>query len=129
MIELLRIIDTLDKITIIFSFLTMVMVGWNWIKNRKSEDKIQIYFQNQSGQIIWLENISIIRKHVTRSEVLGILGVLQKNSKERYNIAYLSKTRFFNDLYGVQIGENDTLVIEVTDEELEQFTIPESLSV
>lgn len=113
-------ISILDKITIVFATITMVTVLWNWFKNRKSNDKIVIYFQTQTTTVL-LENISIIRKHITRSEVLGILGVVQKNSKERYNIAYLSQTRFFDDLYEIQIGKSDKLVIEITDEELEQF--------
>lgn len=115
-------ISILDKITIVFATITMVTVLWNWFKNRKSNDKIVIYFQTQTTTVL-LENISIIRKHITRSEVLGILGVVQKNSKERYNIAYLSQTRFFDDLYEIQIGKNDKLIIEITDEELEQFGI------
>jgi len=113
-------ISILDKITIVFATITMVTVLWNWFKNIKSNDKIVIYFQTQTTTVL-LENISIIRKHITRSEVLGILGVVQKNSKERYNIAYLSQTRFFDDLYEIQIGKSDKLVIEITDEELEQF--------
>ncbi|MDQ1339078.1 MAG: hypothetical protein QG567_228 [Campylobacterota bacterium] len=115
-------ISILDKITIVFATITMVTVLWNWFKNRKSNDKIVIYFQTQTTTVL-LENISIIRKHITRSEVLGILGVVQKNSKERYNIAYLSQTRFFDDLYEIQIGKSDKLIIEITDEELEQFGI------
>ena len=115
-------ISILDKITIVFATITMVTVLWNWFKNIKSNDKIVIYFQTQTITVL-LENISIIRKHITRSEVLGILGVVQKNSKERYNIAYLSQTRFFDDLYEIQIGKSDKLVIEITDEELEQFDV------
>ncbi|MDQ1245543.1 MAG: hypothetical protein QG565_1884 [Campylobacterota bacterium] len=115
-------ISILDKITIVFATITMVTVLWNWFKNRKSNDKIVIYFQTQTTTVL-LENISIIRKHITRSEVLGILGVVQKNSKERYNIAYLSQTRFFDDLYEIQIGKSDKLVIEITDKELEQFDV------
>lgn len=115
-------ISILDKITIVFATITMVTVLWNWFKNIKSNDKIVIYFQTQTTTVL-LENISIIRKHITRSEVLGILGVVQKNSKERYNIAYLSQTRFFDDLYEIQIGKSDKLVIEITDKELEQFDV------
>jgi hypothetical protein len=115
-------ISILDKITIVFATITMVTVLWNWFKNRKFNDKIVLCFKTQAETIL-LKNISIIRKHITRSEVLGILGVVQKNSKERYNIAYLSQTRFFDDLYEIQIGKSDKLVIEITDEELEQFDI------
>ncbi|MDK9694593.1 MAG: hypothetical protein OEL19_10180 [Sulfurimonas sp.] len=115
-------ISILDKITIVFATITMVTVLWSWFKNRKSNDKIAIHFKTQTITVL-LENISIIRKHITRSEVLGILGVVQKNSKERYNIAYLSQARFFDDLYEIQIGKSDKLVIEITDEELEQFGV------
>ena len=115
-------ISILDKITIVFATITMITVLWNWVKNRKSNDKIKIYFQTKTTTVL-LENISIIRKHITRSEVLGILGVVQKNSKERYDIAYLSETSFFDDLYEIQIGKSDKLIIEITDEELKQFGV------
>lgn len=115
-------INILDKITIVFATITMITVLWNWFKNRKSNDRIKICFQTQAKTFM-LENISIIRKHITRSEVLGILGVVQKDSSKRFNIAYLSQTCFFDDLYEIQIGKSDKLIIEITDEELEQFGI------
>jgi len=35
-------ISALDKITIVFTTITMIIVLWNWFKNRKSNDKIVI---------------------------------------------------------------------------------------
>lgn len=110
-------IDTLDKITIVFAFFMMLAVFYNYYRQNQ---KIQIYFLI-GGKEIFLENISIIRKHITRSEILGMLGVIQKNSKERYNIEYLSETKFFEDLYAIQKGGSQKLFIEVSTDELEQF--------
>lgn len=116
---LLSLIDVLDKITIVFAFFTMLAVFYNYYRQNQ---KIQIYFLID-GKEIFLENISIIRKHITRSEILGMLGVIQKNSKERYNIEYLGETKFFEDLYAIQKGSSHKLVIEISEDELKQFNI------
>lgn len=109
----------MDKITIVFGFVTMVAVFYNyWRQNQQ----IQIYFLSDNKEI-FLENISIIRKHITRSEILGMLGVIQKNSKERYNIEYLSEAKFFENLYRIQKGASQKLIIEVSADELLQFSI------
>ncbi|MGD9596463.1 hypothetical protein [Wolinella succinogenes] len=120
MIEcLLFLIDALDKITIVFAFVTMIGVIYNHFRQNQ---KIQIYFL-LGGKEIFLENLSIIRRHITRSEILGMLGVIQKNSKERYNIEYLSEAKFFEDLYELQKGGSKKLLIKVTADELEQFSV------
>lgn len=115
----LIVIDILDKITIVFGFVTMLAVFYNQYRQNQ---KIQIYFL-LDGKEIFLDNISIIRKHITRSEILGMLGVIQKNSKERYNIDYLSESKFFEDLYEIQRGGSQKLVIKVSADEFEQFDI------
>lgn len=120
--HLLLAIDWLDKVTIIFSFITMIFVAYKWWQDRKQGEKVTISF-SLNGREICLENISIIRRHITRSEILGMLGVIQKNSKERYNIDYLSDARFFEDLYAVQKGKLNKLVIDVTGDEIEQFNV------
>ncbi len=117
---ILNLIDILDKITIVFSTVTMFVVLYGLAQNKKQNKQIQIYFKTQTKEIC-LKNISIIRKHITRSEILGILGIFQKNSKDRYNIDYLSTQKFFDDLYELQRGKTDRLVILLTDKELEQF--------
>jgi hypothetical protein len=117
--DLLLAIDWIDKI---ISLVTVLFVIYKWWQDRKQDEKIAISF-SLNGREILLENISIIRRHITRSEILGILGVIQKNSKERYNIDYLSDVRFFEDLYKIQKGTLNKLVIVVTDNELEQFNL------
>lgn len=123
---ILKIIDFLDKATIVITSITMLAVVYTWYNNRKQLDRIQIYFIDENHQKLLLENISIVRKHITRSEVLGILGVIQTNSKERYNIDYLSSTAFFDDLYAIQKGDLSELFINITTEELTQFTLTKS---
>jgi len=123
---ILKIIDFLDKATIVITSITMLAVVYTWYTNRKQLDRIQLYFIDENHHEFLLENISIVRKHITRSEVLGILGVIQTNSKERYNIDYLSSKAFFDDLYAIQKGELNNLFISITAEELTQFTLPKS---
>lgn len=126
MIEaVLNIIDIFDKITIIFSFATMFFVAYKWHQDKKQNQKIKISFLVGNKEIC-LENFSIIRRHITRSEILGILGVIQKNSKERYSIEYLGERQFFDDLYAAQKGNLNKIIIKLSKEELGQFYIKDA---
>jgi len=115
-------IQYLDWFTIIVASIAAVASGFNWWKNKKQLQKIKIYFQTPNEKI-YLENFDITRKTVTRSELMGILGIIQKDSKERYNIEYLGTKEFFQNLYDVQNSKKDELTIEITPDELKQFNI------
>jgi len=113
------VIDFLDKITIIFAFITMFGVLYGLYTRKKELDKIPIIFKN--GENRYALDVDIVRKNLTRAEVLGILGVIQRDSTMKYNIAYLSKRRFFEDIALVQERKLDELIIELNDEELQYF--------
>lgn len=112
----------MDIATIISAFIAMIAAGWNLLRNLKQNKNVTLSFKIEE-KILCLSEISIMRKHVSRSEIMGLLGVYQKDSKERFKIAYLSKRAFFENLYAVQDGKSDELIIELTPKELEQFEI------
>jgi len=118
-------IEWLDKFTIIVASIAAVASGRNWWRNRKQLQKIKIYFQTPNEKI-HLENFDITRRSLTRSELMGILGILQRSSEKRYNIEHLGTKEFFQDLFDIQNGEKDELVIKLTQNELEQFMIKSS---
>ena len=109
------IIDLMDKVTIVVSFLTLFFVFKNWLNDKKKLDKIDIFFNDKKL------NLDIVRKDVTRQEIQGILGILRKNMTKNYHIDYLSTIDFLDNIYKIQKNELDKLVIKITDEELKQF--------
>jgi len=85
-----------------------------------SEDEIKIYFQ-VDGQKIDTQ-ITILRKHFTRSELMGILGVIRKK-KEQYDIAELSNRELLSKLHTIQKEKEKEFILKLTQEELKQFEI------
>ena len=111
----------MDNITIVFSFITMIVVfvnlGINLSKRYKENQKINIYF-NIHNKNCYLLNLDIARKEVTRAEIQGILSAFQKKPSQRYSIAYLSEISFLDDIYKIQNNSLDSLIIKLTDKEM-----------
>lgn len=85
-------------------------------KNKEIElQKIPVYFNNRRL------NLDITRKDFTRQELQGILGILRKDMKVNYEVAYLSEIAYIDDIYKIQKSKLDELIIKITDKELEQF--------
>lgn len=138
-------ITILDNITIVFSFITMIAVIFNLffnIKNTKMQNTgISIEIQTRGQPPLYLAQ-TIKRRHLTRSEVQGVLanaycpeqvkdeagegaaaesaagtstaGKAEKG-RDRYNIPFLASKAFSDRLESVQNGKEGVLVIEVED--------------
>ena len=105
------IIDVLDVITILFSTLTLVFVVINFFYNLYARNK-----ENQLIKILIIKDgvekqlpIGIPRKQISLSEVLGMLGVFDKQSY--FEIAYTSKKEFFDQITEIQNNKKDVLRI------------------
>ncbi len=109
------VIDYMDKVTIVFAFITMIGVFYNIKQNRKQLQKIPIYFNNRKL------NLDITRKDFSRQEIQGILGVLRKDMRVNYHIDYLTTIDYLDNIYQIQTNHQDKLVIKITQEEKEQF--------
>jgi len=96
-----------------------VLVFMGYLAYIRAEEYVGIYLKN--GDTLYDTGLGVLRKDCTRSEVLGILGMIQKDGVSRYNIAYLKKPEFLRMLYDVQRARRDKVVIELKDEEMKQF--------
>ena len=97
-------IDMMDKVTIVFGFVTMLGVFYNIWQNRRNKklenQKIKIYFDLEG--IDYLLDLDMPRKHISRSEIQGILSAFQNVPSQRYSIEYLSDINFLDDIYKIQ---------------------------
>lgn len=97
----------INVITVLFSGLAMLFSGKNWWRNRKLSQYIPLYI-NRCGEKEFLE-IEIVRRDISRSELFGILGDLEKD--RNFKIAYFSTKEFFKQLEEVQKSKKDEFVI------------------
>jgi hypothetical protein len=88
-----------------------------------SENKIPIVFQDEASGEKLTTDINLLRKNCTRSEVLGVLGMLQVDSKNKFNLTNDKMKRLLMDSQAIQLGEQNELVIKLSADELQQFDI------
>jgi hypothetical protein len=100
---------------------TLCMVLLNiWLRGRQKKielQKIKIYFKNIDTNEVYLLDLDIARKDITRSEIQGILNAFQNDPSQRYSINYLSKIQYLDDIYKIQNNQQNELYIELTNEE------------
>ena len=123
MSEFETVIEWLDKATILFATFAMVGTAYNFYKQRidKEEElkKIKIYFNVDEEK--YLLDLDMPRKHISRSEIQGVLAAFQSDIKGRYSLDYLSTINFLDDIFKIQNNEIQQLNIIVTKEEFKQF--------
>jgi len=100
---------------------TLGAVIFNIYENAKNKEleleKIPIYFDVEG--VDYLLDLDIPRKHISRSEIQGILSAFQKVPSQRYTIEYLSDINFLDDIYKIQNSKLDKLRIIVSKRELD----------
>lgn len=103
-------IDCLDKILIV---VTCIYFVCNFYKLRNKEK-----VENALIKIFILKNdkrkelpIDITRKQITRSEIMGILGAFDKDSK--FDIKYTSKKEFLEQITRIQQNKSDEIIIRI----------------
>ncbi len=127
---------TLDRLSIglgllstIFAAAAAMFSGWQgWSARREKKrlnNEIFIRLRNKKENKIIAIPFALRRRELTRSEVLGLIGMLPMKSelkRFRFAIGYLSTCAFREELSRVQdsCGE-DTLAIDCTQSELDQF--------
>ena len=114
--------ETWTFIDALITIITVIGVFYGLYKNYRQSQKVEIFFKKKDGEVKRIP-ISLTRKNATRSEISGLLGMLQKDSKKRHNIDYMTREDYFNDLYKLQEAKISKLYIEVSDEELDQFKL------
>jgi len=96
-----------------------ILAFFGYLEFVRSEDSIKIYF-DKDGQSIDTK-LSILRKNFTRSELMGVLGMIQKDTKTRFEIQSLKDLSILEKLQQIQKSKDKEFHIIVTDEELNQF--------
>ena len=119
--EFEKVITWMDWATIIFAFFAMIGTGYNFLQNRKQNQKIKIYFDVEG--IDYLLDLDMPRKHISRSEIQGILSAFQNVPSQRYSIEYLSDINFLDDIYKIQNNILDELKIIISEKEMNGWKI------
>ncbi len=89
----------------------------------KDEDEIKIFFLLPNNIKIDTK-LTILRKDATRSEILGLLGMIQKNPKERFTIVSLQTPSFLKELHNVQKDSSiKEILIKLKKDEIKQFVV------
>ena len=104
---------------------TLVVVLNSYYKNtgelKKQNEEIKIYFQIKETKEKIDTKLKIIRKHFTRGELLGVLGMIQNNSGNRFNLEELKNRDFLDEIIDVQNGEDDKITIFLSREEYNTY--------
>lgn len=111
-------------VTLVTAIAVFVNISTNKKFKMKGLEKIKIFFE-VDGQKESMPRFEIIRKDFTRAELAGYLSVIQVDSKDRYNIDFLSTKAFFNDIAKVQKGELNEIVIVMDSEQKQKFRVIE----
>lgn len=96
------------------------------IDERKQNEKVDIKLVLQDGSYEVSIPLPMLRKDISRAEVLGRLGMipLVDKSKKFYSIAYMANPALIENIINCQLGKDDTIPIMCTKEEIEQFNFP-----
>jgi len=87
----------------------------------KEEDDIKLFF-SVSGKLIDT-NIRLLRKDCTRGEIVGVLGMMQKDTGKRFKITPKELRHLLGEIRRVQKEGKDRVVINMSQDEFEQFEI------
>ena len=98
-----------------------VLAFLGYLEYIRSEDEIDIVFDVEGQRK--KTGLSILRKDCTRSELMGILGMIRKNMRENLDITYMKDPQMLKNLYTVQKGTSKQFVIPLTAQEARQFII------
>lgn len=101
-----------DDVGIFIAFGTFAFTAINWWNNRKQNVDviIELVLADTSQKKALIQTIK--RRHLTRSEVLGVLGTVYQGNK-RYDIPFLAKREFSKRLEKAQEGKTEILQIEI----------------
>ena len=91
-----------------------------------AEDEIKIYFKLPDGKLIDTR-LTLLRGDCKRSEIMGLLAMIQKNQKDKYKIEHSEAIRLLKHIQEVQKGNGKSIVINIDKEGLEHFKVKDEL--
>jgi len=113
--------------SVIDAFITIVTVLgvlYALYKHYRQSQPIKLLFKvvDKNDKLIDIP-LSLTRRNVTRAELTGLMGMIQKDSTKRHNIVYTSNDNYLQSIYSIQNAKSSQLIINITSKELEQFDI------
>jgi len=89
----------------------------------KDENEIELFFKVDNKE--YPLNLKLLRKDCTRSEIIGLLGMMQRKTDKRfkYNPKYLNE--LIQEINKIQKGKTKKLLIPIDNKELKQFILKE----
>jgi hypothetical protein len=102
-----------------------VLAFLGYMEYTRLEDKIKVFFDVDGEKID--TGLSLLRKDCTRSEIFGLLGMIQKDAKKRFEVAFMKDLSLLDSLQKIQKGKKNSFIIPLSKEELSQFTLPQKI--
>ncbi len=87
----------------------------------KQDETIKIYFLEDDKKID--TGLSLLRKEFSRSEILGLLGMIKKDPENRFKLSYFQNPYILKDIQNIQKGKGKEFIIKVKKDELKYFDI------
>jgi len=113
--EWFGVIDTASAVAL------ALLALFGYVEYIRMEDKVKIAF-DLNGQKIDT-GLSLLRKNFTRSELLGVLGMIQKEQKGRFNLSFFQEPASLDAIQQIQKGKAKEFHIPLQPNEIEQFRI------
>jgi hypothetical protein len=89
----------------------------------RDEDEVRLWFDVEGRRVD--TGLCLLRRDCTRSEVIGVLGMMQKRSESRFRYGPEHLHDLLERLNAVRRGEATALYIPLSREEYEQFKLSE----
>ena len=100
---------------------TVAVAGFGYREYLRLEDEIKILFDIE-GELTDT-GLTLLRRNFSRQELMGVLGMIQKNQKERFNVESLHDIAVLRKIHEIQKGKGKSFVIKMSKEEKEQFRL------
>jgi len=115
-----------DALDVAAAVALALLALWGYIEYSRGEDSISIYFDVE-GEV---QNtyLSLLRKNFTRAELLGLLGMLQKDPTKRFVITSTKKPDFQKRIQDIQTGKDKEFMIYMEKKDREQFLLQDEES-
>jgi len=93
-----------------------------YLRLARDEDVIELKFKIDDNEPI-STGLSLLRKHFTRSETMGVLGMIQKDQGTRYRLKFFQDKRILDKIHNIQKGKDKEFIITMDKKEAEQFEL------
>ena len=86
----------------------------------KEQDAIELKFKIGNHKPI-STGLTLLRKNFTRSELMGILGMIKKDQDQRYTLEFFQDIAVLKKIQDIQTGRDKVFIIEMNQNEAQQF--------